>query len=244
MSKPVCIVVGAGPGLGLKIARRFARGGFDIAMISRNQGKLDGLAETLASEGYGARGFAADAGKEAELQSAFARIAKWNGNFGALIYNAAILAADSAPDMTPRLMMERIALNLGGAISSVNQVLPVLRDRGRGTILITGGGLALEPYPDWTSLSAGKAALRSYAIALHKALLPEGIHVAVIAVCGIVAPEGPFDPDRIAEEYWRLHAEPKPNWRRELVYFPEGADPYYNDPTATYRATSLPIAVR
>ena len=117
-----------------------------------------------------------------------------------------------------------------------------MRERSRGTILITGGGLALEPYPEWTSLSAGKAALRSYAIALHKALTPDDIHVAVIAVCGIVEPNGPFAPDRIAEEYWRLHEETKPNWRRELVYFPEGADPYYNDPTGAYRSTSLPIA--
>ena len=134
-----------------------------------------------------------------------------------------------------------MAVNLGGAICSVNQVLPAMRCRSHGTILITGGGLALEPYPDWTALSVGKAALRSYALSLHKALALENIHVAVIAVCGIVEPGGLFDPDRIAEEYWHLHKETKPDWRRELVYLPEGADPYYNDPSAAYRSTSLPI---
>lgn len=241
MAQPSCIVVGAGPGLGLTIARRFARGGFDIALVGRNRRRLDTLSDTLESEGHRARGFVADAGMPDELRSAFAEIATWNGDLAVLVYNAAVLTADSAPAVTAESMMEQMAVNLGGAICSVAQVLPAMRRRGRGTILITGGGLALEPYPNWTALSAGKAALRSYALSLHKALAPERIHVAVIAVCGIVEPGGPFDPDRIAEEYWRLHAEAKPDWRRELVYLPAGADPYYNDPTGAYRATSQPI---
>ena len=242
MSRPGCVIVGAGPGLGFKIARRFARGGFATALVGRNPSKLDRLAEALTADGYSARGFAADAGNEVALSSAFARIAEWNGDLGILIYNAADLVADSVTDMTPSIMMERMATNLGGAITSVNQVLPAMRERGAGTILITGGGLALEPYPDWTALSAGKAALRSYGIALHKALAPEGIHVAVVAVCGVIEADGPFDPDLIAQEYWLLHEEAKPNWRRELVYLPVGADPFYNDPSGAYRSTSLPIA--
>lgn len=236
-----CVIVGAGPGLGLNIARRFAQGGFDIALLSRDQNKLDGLTETLNSEGYIAQGFAADAAVEKELQSAFSRIIQWNGDIGALVYNAAAMIPDNVLDMTQSSMMDKMSLNLGGAICSINQVLPAMRVGGGGTILITGGGLGLEPYPDWASLSAGKAALRSYTLALHKALFPEEIHVAVIAICGIVEVGGLFDPDQIAEEYWQLHAESKPNWRRELVYLPQGADPYYNDTAGIYRSTSLPI---
>lgn len=241
MDKSCCVIVGAGPGLGLNIARRFAQGGFNIALISRDQKKLNGLTETLNSEGYTAQGFAADAAIEQELQSAFSRIHQWNGDIGGLVYNAAAMISDNVLDMTPSSMMDKMSLNLGGAIYSVNQVLPSMRGAGGGTILITGGGLGLEPYPDWASLSAGKAALRSYTLALHKALSPEEIHVAVIAICGIVDVGGLFDPDQIAEEYWQLHAESKPNWRRELVYLPQGADPYYNDTAGIYRSTSLPI---
>lgn len=241
---PCCIIVGAGHGLGMNIAQRFAQGGFDIALISRNQEKLDRLSDTLDSEGYTAQGFAADAGVENELSSAFDRIKQWNQNIGVLIYNAAAMISDNVMDLTPSTMMDSMALNLGGAICSVNQVLPSMRGRGGGSILITGGGLGLEPYPNWASLSAGKAALRSYTIALHKALIPEDIHVAVIAVCGIVESGGPFDPRRIAEEYWQLHAESKPNWRREQVYLPKGADPYYNDSQGVYRSTSLPVNMK
>jgi short-subunit dehydrogenase len=152
------------------------------------------------------------------------------------------MISDNVIDLTPSTMLDKMALNLGGAICSVNQALPSMRARGDGTILITGGGLGLEPYPNWATLSAGKAALRNYTIALHKALSPEEIHVAVIAVCGIVEAGGQFDPVQIAEEYWQLHAESKPNWRRELVYLPPGADPYYNDLEGIYRSTSLPIS--
>jgi len=241
MAQPSCVIVGAGPGLGTAIARKFAKEGFDLALISRNQKNLDRMCVVFGAEGHRARGFAADAGNEDELLSAFEKIAEWNGNFGVLIYNAAALVPDSAPDITVNLVMEKMAVNLGGAICSVNRVLPTMRGRAQGTILITGGGLALEPYPDWTALSVGKAALRSYALSLYKALAPENIHVAVVAVCGVVEPGGLFNPDDIAEEYWNLHKEAKPGWRRELVYLPEGADPYYNDPTAVYRAASLPI---
>ena len=241
MHESCCVIVGAGPGLGLNVARRFAQGGFDIALISRDQNKLDGLTEILNSEGCTAQGFAADAAIEEELQSAFSCIIKWNCDIGALIYNAAAMISDNVLEMTPSSMMDKMCLNLGGAICSVNQVLPPMRRVGGGTILITGGGLGLEPYPDWASLSAGKAALRSYTLALYKALTPEEIHVAVIAICGIVEVGGPFDPDQIAEEYWQLHAESKPNWRRELVYLPQGADPYYNDTARIYRSTSLPV---
>ena len=199
------------------------------------------MIETLASEGYEGRGFVGDAGNEEQLQRAFEQVKDWNGDISVLIYNAAILNPDSVLNITPHSMAESMAVNLGGAINSVNQVLPSMRENIGGTILITGGGLALEPYPNWTALSAGKAALRSYAISLYKALEQENIHVAVIAVCGIVANDGLFDPDLIAEEYWRLHSEEKANWKRELIYLPDGADAYYNDPDGDHRLTSLPI---
>ena len=241
MSKPVCVVVGAGPGLGMNIARRFAQGGFDIALISRKKQNLDAMSKVLFAEGYSARGFTADAGNEDELQSAFAEISAWNNDVEVLIYNAAIMKADSAVEMTASSMMDAMSVNLYGAITSVNQILPAMRLNSKGTILITGGGLAIEPYPNWTALGAGKAALRSYALSLHKTLTPDNIHVAVIAVCGIVEAGGLFDPDLIAEHYWQLHIEERPNWRRELVYLPEGADPFYNDGVAKYRTTSKPI---
>jgi len=244
INNPCCVIVGAGPGLGMNVARRFARGGFDIALVSRSSEKLANLSETLNSEGFTASGFAADAGIEEQLVLAFHRVKQWNANIAVLIYNAAAMVADDVVGLTPKSMMDSMALNLGGAICSVNQALPSMREKGSGTVLITGGGLGIEPYPNWASLSVGKAALRSYAIALHKELALEEIHVAVIAVCGIVEAGGLFEPDQIAEEYWKLHSEIKSCWRRELIYLPQHADPYYNDSNGTHRSTSLPISAQ
>ena len=95
-----------------------------------------------------------------------------------------------------------------------------MRAAGRGTLLFTGGGLAL--YPEYgagvSSLAAGKAGLRAFAFALAKELAPEGIHVATVTIAGTVKPGTAFDPDRIAEEYWALHAQPADSWSVERVF--------------------------
>ena len=53
-------IVGAGRGVGAAVARRFGAEGFAVALLSRNQGRLDALATDLAADGVQAQGFAAD----------------------------------------------------------------------------------------------------------------------------------------------------------------------------------------
>ena len=87
---------------------------------------------------------------------------------------------------------------------------------GAGTILITGG--MPEPIPEVTSLSLGKAGVRALTELLARAYEPAGVHVATVTVAGAVAPGTAFDPDEIAEEYWRLHAQPAGSWERQVLY--------------------------
>ena len=96
-----------------------------------------------------------------------------------------------------------------------------MRTAGHGTILLTGGGLAHEPRAGATALSIGKAALRSLSYCLAEELTPVGIHVATVTVSGRVAPGTHFDPDRIADEYWRLHTEPPGGWTTEVTFADE-----------------------
>ncbi|WP_218829358.1 SDR family NAD(P)-dependent oxidoreductase [Rhodococcoides fascians] len=70
---PLITIIGAGPGLGLEIARAFGRKGFDIALVARNQAKLDTLAGTLTDEGFRARGFAADVSRPDTITAALGR---------------------------------------------------------------------------------------------------------------------------------------------------------------------------
>lgn len=237
----LCTIIGAGPGLGAAIAARFASESFDIALVARNREGLDAIIES--DEGLAACGcaFPGDVADTASLAHALQEIRAWRGESDVLVYNASQMLPDEASSLTSENLLTSMRINVGGALDCIQDTLPAMRSRRSGTILLTGGGLALEPYPDWASLGAGKAALRNLAIGLHKELKPDGIHVAIIAICGIVEPGGPLDPRSIADLYWDVHAEPIEEVRREVVYMPQGADPYYNDPDRTYRATSEPI---
>ena len=236
----LCTIVGSGEGLGAAIARRFGRAGGRIALVART--KRPDLVGGLNATGIDARAFQADAASEPEVKRAFASIECWAGETDVLIYNAAAMRADLASELTPSRLLEDMAINLGGALACVQAVLPTMKAKRRGTLIFTGGGLALEPYPTWTSLAAGKAALRAYSLALHKELAGEGIRVCVVAVCGIVSRGGPFDPNRIAEIYWQVHAGHEPP-SREVVYLPDEADAFYNDPAGIYRPDSFPITL-
>ena len=108
-------------------------------------------------------------------------------------------------------------MSAGLALAAAQWALPAMRGRARGTLLFTGGGLALEPKPGLASASLGKAALRSLALSLGAELAPAGIHAATVTICGFVRADTPLDPERVAEAFWDLHLEEPADWRREVV---------------------------
>lgn len=232
------VIIGAGAGLGEALAKRFAAGGYDIGLIARSSERLEALSRRLLGTGAQVVTAAADAGDSMALSAAIDTIAAKLGAPEIAICNAARLEPGGALDTSTDTLAADLKVNLLGAHAMARQVAPAMLARGTGAILFTGGGLALEPYPDWTSLALGKAALRNLSFSLFKELAPQGVHVAVIAVCGIVAQGGPFDPDRIAEEYWRIATNPMGLEDRELIFQPEGTDPFYNDPTRIHAATT------
>lgn len=181
----------------------------------------------------------ADAGNHVALKTAIGELEADVAPCTCLIYNAAVLTQKSPLDLTIEKLRDEFKVNVEGALTAAKAVAPGMKERATGTILFTGGGLALEPYPEWTSLALGKAALRSLSFSLHKDLAPDGILVSIIAVCGIVAPNTKFDPESIATEYWKLaNAEVKVE-NREVIFQPDGTDPYYNDPDRVHRATTV-----
>ncbi|MGO9261345.1 MAG: hypothetical protein ACLQU1_34325 [Bryobacteraceae bacterium] len=88
----------------------------------------------------------------------------------------------------------------------------------RGTILFTGGGLALEPQPGASSLAIGKAGIRNLAFSLHEELAPFHIHVATVTICGYVEDRTRFSPGDIAGSFFYLHQRAEGKWDRESVY--------------------------
>ncbi|MEO1291615.1 MAG: SDR family oxidoreductase [Pseudomonadota bacterium] len=224
------IVVGVGPGLGLALARKFAALGAAVGLIARSADELERHCAELAATDARAAYRAADAGDPAELAAAIASLEAENGPCDTLIYNAAVLRPGYPADLTTSRLRAEFDVNVIGAFSAAQAVWPGMVRRERGALLFTGGGLSLEPYPEWTSLALGKAALRNLAFSLHKDLSPQGIVVSVIAICGIIEPGGPFDPDRVAALYAELAAGSPADTPREVVFQPPGTNPDYNAP--------------
>ena len=210
------IVIGAGPGIGLAVARRFAAGGFDIGLVARSQSTLDAGAQALADTGRRIRTATADVGDEDALGSALEGLVDAHGVPDVLVYNAAMIQRDEVGELSSRQHLDAWAVNVVGAIVAAGRIAPRMAQRGSGSIILTGGMPA--PIPEVVSLSLGKAGLRALTELLATRYWPAGVHVATVTVGGAVEVGGTFDPSAIAEEYWALHAEPVRAWRREVAY--------------------------
>lgn len=214
----ICVIVGAGPGVGLAVARRFAREGFRIILLARRAEALDGYVAAMRQEGFDVYGFATNAADESSLMQVFDQVKAQFGGPEVLVYNAAALSDGNPSALDAERLVEDLRVNVVGALICARQVIPAMRAQQRGTILLTGGGLALYPMPQYTSLSIGKAALRSLCYSLGAELEPEGIHVATVTISGFVQPGSHFDPDLIAEAYWTLHSQQPGQQEREIIY--------------------------
>ncbi|MEV0150215.1 MULTISPECIES: SDR family NAD(P)-dependent oxidoreductase [unclassified Nonomuraea] len=210
------VIIGAGPGIGQAVARRFAREGLPIALIARSERTLRAAAEAVAPSGVPVVVLRADSTDQAGLTAALDKAAGAHGVPDVVVYNAAIIRADAPGELSVRGHMEAWAVNVVGALNAAAHVAPAMAARGSGTFLITGG--MPEPKPEYVSLSLGKAGVRTLVTLLDQAYGPDEEHVASVTVAGPVAPGTDFDPDDIAEHYWRLHTQPRQEWEREALH--------------------------
>ncbi len=204
--------------MGLALCRKFGQEGFAIAMVARSAEKLDSYAAELAHEGISAKGFTADIANATALTHALQQAAESMGTPEVLIYNASVLNA-ALPTRIPIAQFESdFSINVTGALIAAQTVVPAMKSAGKGCILITGGGSALNPMAQMASLSIGKAGIRSLALSMAQELEPAGIHVATVTIAGMIKPGTKFDPATIAEEYWQLYLESPGQFTQELVY--------------------------
>jgi NAD(P)-dependent dehydrogenase (short-subunit alcohol dehydrogenase family) len=193
-------VIGAGPGIGAAVARRLSREGLAVGVIARSRATIDGTLSGLP--GPESVGLTADVTDEVALRDALDRLVERLGVPRVLVYNAALVQADSPGELSAGQQLDSYAVNVVGAITAVSHVAPRMVASGGGTVLLTGG--MPEPVPEVTSLSLGKAGVRALTEILAKAYEPDGVHVATVTVAGAVSPGGAFDPDEIAARYWEI----------------------------------------
>ncbi|SDM16205.1 SDR family NAD(P)-dependent oxidoreductase [Nonomuraea jiangxiensis] len=210
------VIIGAGPGIGQAVARRFAREGLAIALIARSGRTLLTAAEAVAPSGVPVVTLEADSTDQDGLNAALDEAAAAHGVPDIVVYNAAIIQADAPGELSVRGHMEAWAVNVVGALNAAAHVAPAMAAHGGGTFLITGG--MPEPKPQYTSLSLGKAGVRTLVTLLDQAYGASGVHVASVTVAGPVAPGTAFDPDDIAEHYWHLHTQPRDRWEQEILH--------------------------
>ncbi|MFD4598173.1 SDR family NAD(P)-dependent oxidoreductase [Streptomyces sp. NPDC058464] len=218
-------IVGAGPQLGLAIARTFGSQGYDVALISRNRAKLDDLVGTLTAEGITAAAFPADVLDRDALTQALKDAAARFGRIDVLEYSplgtfgSVVLTTPAESD--PSDVQHEIEFQLYGAIAATKAVLPAMREAGAGTLLFTTGAGSLDPVPVVGNVNAAAAALRNWAVNLHEELDGTGIQAAHIALDVSIAvaliPGSPvIQPEDISPVYWDLHTTKRD--RAELVF--------------------------
>ena len=198
------LLVGAGAGLGLAVAHRFAAGGYRVTLVARSADRLDELARSLADTGAEINTIEVDASSPEVLRARMTELYSDEGAPGIVIYNAVIGAPDQLLSSTVTHLQEAYAVDVIGAIVVAQEAAPAMKGAGFGTIIVTGGGFADHPVPALATVSLGKAALRSAATMLGVDLGPDGIRVATLTIAGQIVAGTAFDPARIAERYWEI----------------------------------------
>lgn len=243
-SKPVIAVVGAGPGIGEAVARRFVMEGFTVALLARTEEKLQTMATGIEAD-HGkntARYYITDLHVEQDVLNSFAAIRKELGPVNVLVYNAGARRVNgkSIMDTTTEEFTNFTKINLFGAFWSTKCVLPDMLAAEKGTIIFTGATGSLRGMPGLSSFSPGKFGLRSLCQVITREYQSKGIHAAHLIVDGPVdgkliggvtrrkwEREGEeeklnevdayiLQPADMAQIYWFLHTQPRSTWTQEL----------------------------
>ena len=203
-------IVGAGPGLGAAVARRFGREGFRIALISRSQDKLDALAAQLTQDGLTARGYAASVRDPEALRAALDQAAEELGPIEILQYSPIPQKEFLKPvlETTVDDLVAAVEFSVVGPVTAVNQVLPGMRLLGRGSVLFINGGSGARPNAKVGGTSIAFAGEGAYATMINEVLAAENIHVGQLIIPNGITPGHPtHDPDVLADRVWAMHTE-------------------------------------
>lgn len=224
----VCVVVGVGPGLGASAARRFAREGFDVALVARRKEVLEPVAAEVEAAGRRALAVPSDASDPAAVQRAYAEIERGLGVPSVLVYNTGAFHVGGVLELSPETFESAWRILCFGGFLWARAVAPAMLARSSGTMIFTGATASLRGGARFSGLAVGKFGLRALAQSLARELHPKGIHVAHVVIDGQIDSERVrammqgrdraelLSPDAIADAYWHLHAQPVTTWTHEL----------------------------
>jgi NAD(P)-dependent dehydrogenase (short-subunit alcohol dehydrogenase family) len=229
MSEPVCLITGAGEGTGAACARRFAAGGYRVALLARSEDRL----KRLESEIEGARGYVCDVSDLDHFAATMARVRDELGPPSAAVHNAVAGAFKTVLEADP-IEFERIfRVNTTALMVLAQGVAPAMIEAGKGAIIVTGNTSAWRGKPRFSMFAPTKAAQRILAQAMARDLGPRGVHVAYVTVDAAIDtpwtrprlyPDKPDDffckPPAIAEEIYHVAHQDRSAWSFDVEIRP------------------------
>lgn len=242
MTKPVCLVIGAGAGIGGTVGKRFAREGYHAVLCRRtDQEGLDRLVGDIKAEGGDASGYLLNAVQPDTIEDRVAAVEAEIGPIEILIYNlGAQVGNRPLQETTYKTFETGWRLACFGLFRAASSICPLMEERGKGVILVTSATAAMRGNKGQHSHSAAMAGRRMLCQSLNAQFAPKGIHVAHVVVDGSVdAPDtlgkmlgperfaelretkggendGLMLPEKIADTYWHVAQQHRSVWTHEL----------------------------
>lgn len=230
MSKPTALITGVGEGTGAALARRFADGGYQVAMLARNHKRI----EKLEHEIPGSKAYTCDVGDIDMLLSTVKLVHKDMGNPSVLIHNAVAATFETFLNADPQDLERNFRVNTTSLLYLARELAPKMIDTRQGAIIVTGNTAALRGIPMTAVFVPTKAAQRILAESLARDLGPKGVHVAYITIdAAIDTPwtRNPFHPDKpdeffskpsaIADEVFHVAHQDRSTWSFDVVIRPD-----------------------
>jgi short-subunit dehydrogenase len=230
MSDPVCLITGVGPATGSALVRRFARGGYRVAMLARNRERL----AVLEAEVPGTKAYACDVTDPAQIETVCAAV---EGNLGVpevVIHNAVGGAFGSFLEIDPKVLNRNFQINTMALLHLARRLAPAMVARGKGAIVATGNTSAQRGRPNFAGFAPTKAAQRILAESMARDLGPKGVHVAYIVIDAVIdgtpqrglrkdKPDEFFiKPAAIADEIWHVVHQDRSAWSFNVEVRPYG----------------------
>ena len=252
--KPVCLVIGAGAGIGGNVGRRFAKAGYHACLCRRSDEEgLNRMVADIEEEGGSASGFILNAIEDNSLEERVAAIESDIGAIEVVIYNLGAQIGDRAlKDTSYKAFEMGWRLATFGLFRVASVVTPLMEARGKGTILVTSATAAVRGNGGQHSHAAAMGGRRMLCQTLNAEFSARGIHIAHILIDGAVdapdtlgkmlgperfqqlretrggAHDGLMLPDRIADTYFHLAQQHRSAWTFEIDMRSFSDTPWWN----------------
>jgi short-subunit dehydrogenase len=229
-TNPIAVVTGVGPGTGASIVRRFAQGGYSVAMLARNRDRL----AQLEAEITNAHAYPCDVTSEAQLDATVEAIRTRLGTPKVLIHNAVGGAFGNFLTIDPQVLNQNFQVNTMALLHLARRLAPAMIEAGDGAIIASGNTSALRGKANFAGFAPTKAAQRILAESMARELGPKGVHVAYVLIDAVIdlawtrkrwpeASDGFFiKPAAIAEEIWHVAHQDRSAWSFNVEIRPFG----------------------